>query len=421
MNGYLTYLIEVSIGLGLSLAVYRWLLSDLTFFAWNRAFLLFSLLISLTIPLLSFDFQGFAPVVSEYALPEFQVGQLDSADSDQFLSLSQVLLSIYLLGALGVGFHLLFGFLKAWKMIKKSRQQSLQEITLAVNPEFTPASFFNYILMPEHHPEDDKYRQILLHESMHVRYRHTWDLMIINLCKVFLWFNPLIYLLEKYLREVHEFQADQGVTQEFSPKSYAGLLLNLVSTSPAVQLVNNFDGFQIKKRIVMMAKQPSAKLARMRFICVFPVLMGLVFVFGIENNSVSAENQGNEVWQEMLTKSTEVNAEEPKMEANEVFDVVEEQPYPPGGIEGWNAYLANNLVYPATARERGIEGTVIVVFEIHEDGSVHQPEILRGIGGGADQEAIRVVQNSPRWEPGKQRGRIVKTRMRLPIRFKITN
>jgi TonB family protein len=84
-------------------------------------------------------------------------------------------------------------------------------------------------------------------------------------------------------------------------------------------------------------------------------------------------------------------------------------------------YLSKNIQYPQKAREMGVEGTVIVVFEIHTDGSIHNVEILRGIGGGADEEAVRVVQNAPKWEPGRQRGRAVKTRMRLPIRFKMAS
>ncbi|WP_332910935.1 energy transducer TonB [Algoriphagus boritolerans] len=107
--------------------------------------------------------------------------------------------------------------------------------------------------------------------------------------------------------------------------------------------------------------------------------------------------------------------------ADEVFDVVEEQPSPQGGMNGWNQYLAKNITYPAQARQLGIEGTVIVVFEIQKDGSIRNVEILRGIGGGADEEAVRVVQNAPKWQPGKQRGREVITRMRLPIRFKLAS
>jgi TonB family protein len=106
-------------------------------------------------------------------------------------------------------------------------------------------------------------------------------------------------------------------------------------------------------------------------------------------------------------------------DGNSIFDITEVQPNPPGGMQGWNKYLQENLTYPAEARSKGIEGTVIVVFVINSDGSVSNPEILRGIGGGADEEALRVVKNSPDWSPAKQKDQVVNSRMRLPIRFKL--
>jgi protein TonB len=89
-------------------------------------------------------------------------------------------------------------------------------------------------------------------------------------------------------------------------------------------------------------------------------------------------------------------------------------------MSGWNAYLSKNLKYPTQARRMGIEGTVIVVFVVNTDGSIQNVEVLRGIGGGCDEEAVKVVSDAPKWEPGKQRGRPVRTRMRLPIRFKLS-
>jgi protein TonB len=113
----------------------------------------------------------------------------------------------------------------------------------------------------------------------------------------------------------------------------------------------------------------------------------------------------------------EVVIEEEK--ADQIFDVVETQPNPPGGMSGWNKYLSDNLKYPTQARRMGVEGTVIVVFVINTDGSIQDVEVLRGIGGGCDEEAVKIVKAAPKWEPGKQRGKPVRTRMRLPIRFKL--
>jgi TonB family protein len=101
----------------------------------------------------------------------------------------------------------------------------------------------------------------------------------------------------------------------------------------------------------------------------------------------------------------------------EVYDVVETLPIPSGGMAGWSAYLSANLGYPTTARRKDIEGTVIVAFVVNTDGTVSDFEVLKGIGGGCDEEALRIVKNSPKWTPGMQDGKVVRTRMGLPIKF----
>ncbi len=121
-----------------------------------------------------------------------------------------------------------------------------------------------------------------------------------------------------------------------------------------------------------------------------------------------------------VIKEVEIAEAPVEEKVDAIFDVVETQPNPPGGMAGWNQYLSKNLKYPTQARRMGIEGTVIVVFVVNTDGSIQDVEVLRGIGGGCDEEAVKVVQEAPKWEPGKQRGRPVRTRMRLPIRFKLS-
>ncbi len=127
-----------------------------------------------------------------------------------------------------------------------------------------------------------------------------------------------------------------------------------------------------------------------------------------------------DVQEETVIKEVEVSEAPVEEKAEEIFDVVENMPTPPGGMEGWNKYLSNNLKYPTQARRMGIEGTVYVVFVVNTDGSIQDVGILRGIGGGCDEEAMRVVRNAPAWEPGRQRGRPVRVKMRLPIRFKLS-
>jgi len=101
----------------------------------------------------------------------------------------------------------------------------------------------------------------------------------------------------------------------------------------------------------------------------------------------------------------------------EIFRVVEEEPSFPGGNEALFKYLENNTIYPAISKVSGIQGTVHVTYVVEPDGSISNVKILKGIGGGCDEEALRVVKNMPKWEPGKQRGKPVRVQFNLPIRF----
>lgn len=111
--------------------------------------------------------------------------------------------------------------------------------------------------------------------------------------------------------------------------------------------------------------------------------------------------------------------EEEEVEEDVIFTVVEDQPQFPGGEEARQRFLEENLRYPQMAREAGIQGTVFVTFVVETDGSVTDVQILRGIGGGCDREAVRVVEMMPRWEPGRQRGQPVRVQFNMPIRFRL--
>lgn len=105
--------------------------------------------------------------------------------------------------------------------------------------------------------------------------------------------------------------------------------------------------------------------------------------------------------------------------ADEIFTIVEDQPAPKGGMAAFYEYVAKKLKYPAQARRMGIEGRVFVEFVVDKDGTITDVKAIKGIGAGCDEEAIRVIQEAPAWNPGKQRGRPVKVRMILPITFKL--
>lgn len=106
--------------------------------------------------------------------------------------------------------------------------------------------------------------------------------------------------------------------------------------------------------------------------------------------------------------------------APQIFTVVEQMPEFPGGTAALMKYLGKNINYPPTAIERGVEGRVFVSFVVGPDGSITDVQVLKGIGSGCDQEAVRVIQKMPPWKPGKQSGRAVTVRYQLPVIFKLS-
>ena len=124
-----------------------------------------------------------------------------------------------------------------------------------------------------------------------------------------------------------------------------------------------------------------------------------------------------------MTKTSEMEEyipvieDEEEMEEEEIFLVVEEMPSFPGGEQEMYRYIGKNIEYPRMAKESGISGRVYVTFVVERDGSVTDVKILRGIGGGCDEEAVRVIKKMPRWSPGKQRGKPVRVQYRMPIKF----
>jgi len=109
----------------------------------------------------------------------------------------------------------------------------------------------------------------------------------------------------------------------------------------------------------------------------------------------------------------------PEEKADEIFTIVEERPSPTGGLKAFYDFVSKNMEYPARARRMGIEGRVFVQFVVEKDGSLTDIQVVKGIGGGCDEEAVRVLSMAPKWNPGKQRGRPVRVRMILPITFKL--
>ena len=135
----------------------------------------------------------------------------------------------------------------------------------------------------------------------------------------------------------------------------------------------------------------------------------------VEDVEINAEVDQEEVIEEIV----QVEVQEEEVVEQEIFQIVEEMPAFPGGEAKLMEYVGKNIKYPQIARETGIQGRVFIGFVVEPDGSVSNVKLLRGIGGGCDEEAMRVVKSMPKWKPGKQRGKAVRVSYQIPVFFKL--
>ncbi len=274
-----------------------------------------------------------------------------------------------------------------------------------------PYSFFRQIVVGTRGLSDDELRCILAHESHHVSRSHTLDLLWARLMCCIAWFNPFAWLMMRELRAVQEFQADAASLGACGREDYLHLLYRQVTGIGYGHITNNFQSINIKKRIVMMNKTKS-RFGVWKAVVALPVAAVLLMV-GCKTDPV--EDTPAE------TPQTEVKASVEPV----VYDFTQnapegmEAPGFPGGTEAFYKYLSENIHYPEQAKADGIQGRVVVGFVVMDDGSIVNVEVQRGIGGGCDEEAVRVVKAMPKWQPAVYNGKPCNVHYSLPVSFKL--
>jgi protein TonB len=143
----------------------------------------------------------------------------------------------------------------------------------------------------------------------------------------------------------------------------------------------------------------------------------------VEVEELAKEEPQNEPFdiEEQIESWDKFEIPEEKVEDNNVYDsfALEVNPKFDGGMGAFYEYVANSIKYPSYEQKRNIEGRVVLSFVIEKDGSLSQVEVLKGVSEGIDKEAIRVIENAPKWEAGRQRGQAVRVKMTIPIYFQL--
>lgn len=282
-----------------------------------------------------------------------------------------------------------------------------------LDDDTAPYSFFNHIVVGTRGLNDDEVRCILAHESLHVRQGHSVDLLFARLLCCLMWFNPFAWLIMREIRAVHEFLADAASIGACGREDYLHLLYRQATGTGYGHITNNFKSINLKKRIVMMNKTKT-RFGAWKVLAALPVVALLTMVGckpatekAVDQEEIPFEYSGED-------KSAPMDAD-----TDQVFQVVEVDPEFPGGMEALIKYLSENIKYPEQAKKDKIQGKVYISFVVEKDGSVADAKVLRGIGGGCDEEALRVVNAMPKWTPGKQRNTPVRVQFNLPVAFKL--
>ena len=452
----LAYFLKVNVAIVLFYAFYRLFFYKDTFFGWRRTALLCFFAVSAAVPLLNIQtwiteqepMVAMADLYASVVLPELTVGT-EAAPTDWKSILSEYANIAYWGIAALLMIRLIMQLAGIIHLACRCRKVQIGNTNIHLLPKADgPFSFFHWIFIhPSSHTEEE-FNEILTHEQTHARQWHSIDVIISELVCIFCWFNPFIWLMKREVRGNLEYMADNRVLEAgHDSKSYQYHLLGLAHQKSAITLSNSFNVLPLKNRITMMNKKRTKEIGRTKYLLFIPLALALMIVSNIEAVARTTKSIAQEVMQTVEEQMEPENAvavkestsspqaanhisqpqesgiaEQPAQEESReqiVFEVVEKMPEFPGGVRNMNHFINSHLRYPVIAQENGTQGQVIAQFVIQADGTLSDLKIVKSVDPLLDAEAMRVIKEMPKWQPGKQRGIAVATRVTVPIRFRL--
>jgi TonB family protein len=447
------YLLQVNIYLVIFYAFYKLLLDKETYFMLNRIYLIAAGMLSLTIPFMKAEWFMAGTANDKIMISADQLNMLmanastATGQKDQF-NWALFVAGIYGLGVLFFAARLLFRLLSVSRMIKS-------------RPRGMAFSFLHRTVID---PALPGLETIHKHEEIHVRQYHTLDVLFFEALSIIVWCNPVIYLYKESIKNIHEYLADEEAALfQGDKESYAMLLLSKAFGIDQNILTNSFFSRSlIKKRIFMLNKQRSKKAAVLKYGLFLP-LFAIMLLFSSatisrnEEIKAAAEKISSPLSIQIspddessfITNSITSNpADTPKKKrpplkkvnpnatglgssgsatvtpnGEKVYDFVSVTRAPgfPGGMEKFYKYLSDNFKYPEEAQENNVQGKVFLSFIVETDGTLNDIKVEKKLGSGTDEEALRLLRNSPKWIPGYSGDEPVRVKYNLPINFSLTD
>ena len=296
MGIFFVYILKSSVCLAVFYLFYRLLLSRETFHRFNRVVLLSILLLSCLLPLVEVTVEKQTEVHQTMMTLEQWLMLADMMNTTNVAELQieevtvtwiHVALLVYLAGILLFAFRNGYSLLKLGNLLRSGRKEDLskytdggEKVTLIVHDhDIAPFSWMKYIVISQK-DLDENGREILIHELAHIQNRHSWDLLVADICIFFQWFNPASWLLKQELQNIHEYEADETVIEKgVDAKQYQLLLIKKAVGTRLYSMANSFNHSSLKKRITMMLKKKSNPWARLKYLYVLPLAAIAVAAF----------------------------------------------------------------------------------------------------------------------------------------------
>ncbi len=457
MTNFLIYDAKVAVLIIVFYMFYRLMLSRETFHRVNRVVLLLTAIASFVLPLCVITLHK---TVTLAVSPTVSVGdlQMEIAEEAGPVAWQVVLPLIFIIGVLLTLGHTLASIVKVMLLIRRSEKHPQPDgttICVTGNAGVSPFSWMHYIVMnrADYEAQD---AAILAHERGHIRLRHSWDLLLVDLLTALQWFNPAMWMLRQDLRAIHEYEADGAVlSQGINARQYQYLLISKASGIGGYSIANGISHSTLKNRITMMLHKKSNRTSLLKLFALVPIVgMALVlnaktvthYVYdepqkqqpvkkGKKAGTIKMSGQEIKVVEQgdIVTMEGEVkpNQAEGTFTPNEAvgtfapsegeaaFDVVEEMPEFPGGPQAMMDYLMKNVCYPKTAFDANIQGRVIAQFVVDKEGTIRGAHVVKSVDPALDAEAVRVINSMPKWKPGRQNGKVVNVKYTIPVNFQL--
>lgn len=459
----MSYIIEANIAIVFVYGLYLLLLRNETDFGKQRAFLVGALICALVFPLIDIT-PSFRTPITAIGMPTIMLPEFTMSPQPVIgIPAKDVALVIYFSVVLLISAPLLFHAGRLYQTMKQAAGQYRDNFYIIESDENSPSwSFFNTIYIGRSNAlSNDEKNLVIKHEMFHGQLRHSLDILLVTITCVVFWFNPIVWFYRRTLAKVHEFEVDEMIAKQTGSLDYCELLAKTALSGNGFFFTHHFSQSFILKRINMINSIKN-KISNWKLVVLGSAIA--LFLFAIACTDLVSENPievktsakapENIVKEFERLKSSNPNStfELKQLDGNvsvggantdpsvryyvfaqegkswvitesrrggEVFTIVEESAQPHFGMEAYYENLGRVLKYPDEATQNGIEGKVFVEFVINKDGKVSDLKVLKGIGAGCDDEAMRAILQLGDWKPGKVHGETVAQRMVLPITFKL--